>query len=122
MSLTKRQAELLMFIYTSTQASGVSPSYEEMAAALGLKAKSGVHRLIRSLAERGYLRQTKAHARAIEVLRLPSGTVSLECLAAENANMRDALIRARDALIAYEPPPANALTAVLGALRRRGNA
>ena len=53
MSLTQRQHDLLMFIHTSTQASGVSPSYEEMAAALGIKSKSAIHRLIKMLVWRG---------------------------------------------------------------------
>ena len=59
----------------------------------------------------------KGHARAVDVLRLPYGAVAPESLAAENANRRDALLRARDALTVYEPHPANALSAVLGALR-----
>ena len=117
MSLTKRQAELLMFIHTSTQASGVSPSFKEMAAAMGLKSKTGIHRLVKALIRRGYIRQLHGCARSIEVLRLPCGTVSPESLAAENARMRDALMRARDALQVYEPHPANALSAVVGALR-----
>ncbi len=76
MSLTKRQAELLMFIHKSTQSSGgVSPSYVEMAAALGVKSSSGIHRLIWALVERGYVRQMKGHARAVEVLRLPYGVL-----------------------------------------------
>ena len=117
MSLTKRQAELLMFIHTSTQASGISPSYEEMSAAMGLKSRSGIHRLVKALIRRGYIRQLYGYARSIEVLRLPYGAVSPEYLAAENATMRDALMRARDALANYEPPPAPALSAVVGALR-----
>ena len=108
----------MMFIHASTQKSGVSPSFEEMAAALGLKAKSSIHRLIKMLVCRGYIRQMKGRARAVDVLRLPYGTVAPESLAAENANMRDALFRARDALQVYEPRPATALSAVLGALRR----
>ena len=117
MSLTPRQAELLMFIHSSTQASGVSPSYEEMAAALGVKARSGIHRLIEALVWRGYIRHLARHARSIDVLRLPYGAVAPEVLASDNANMRDALLRARDALQVYEPHPANALSAVVGALR-----
>ena len=118
MSLTQRQHDLLMFIHQTTQASGVSPSYAEMGVGLGLKSKSAIHRLILALVRRDYICRRKGHARAIEVLRLPSGVVSPESLALENANMRDALLRARDALQVYEPRPATALSAVLGALRR----
>ena len=71
-----------------------------------------------ALVRRGYICRRKGHARAIEVLRLPSGVVSPESLALENANQRAALLRARDALQVYEPRPATALSAVLGALRR----
>ena len=111
MSLTSRQYDLLMFIHNSTQASGISPSYVEMAAALGVKSKASIHRLVRALVEREYIRQMRGRARGIDVLRLPYGAVAPESL------MRAALLRARDALAIYEPQPRNALSAVVGALR-----
>lgn len=69
--LTARQHALLMFIHERLSATGVSPSFEEMKEALGLRSKSGVHRLINSLEERQFLRRLPNRARALEVLRLP---------------------------------------------------
>lgn len=68
--LTSKQHELLCFIQERLDASGVSPSFEEMKEALGLKSKSGIHRLISALEERGFLRRLPNRARALEVLRL----------------------------------------------------
>lgn len=69
--LTRKQYDLLMFIHTRIQQSGVSPSFDEMKEALELKSKSGIHRLITALEERGYIRRLPHRARALEVLRLP---------------------------------------------------
>ncbi|MEO5375768.1 MAG: transcriptional repressor LexA [Alphaproteobacteria bacterium] len=69
--LTKKQYELLVFIDRRLKASGVSPSFDEMKDALGLKSKSGIHRLITGLEERGFIRRLPHRARALEVLRLP---------------------------------------------------
>ena len=69
--LTKKQYELLMFIDRSLQESGVSPSFDEMKDALDLKSKSGIHRLITGLEERGFIRRLPHRARALEVLKLP---------------------------------------------------
>ena len=69
--LTRKQYELLMFINRRLNESGVSPSFDEMKAALDLKSKSGIHRLISSLEERGFLRRLPHKARALQVLRLP---------------------------------------------------
>ncbi|MBB4658985.1 transcriptional repressor LexA [Parvularcula dongshanensis] len=69
--LTAKQRALLLFIHERIQADGVSPSFEEMKAALDLKSKSGIHRLITALEERGFLRRLPHKARALEVLRLP---------------------------------------------------
>ncbi|MEH6756538.1 MAG: transcriptional repressor LexA [Parasphingorhabdus sp.] len=71
--LTPKQHELLCFIHNSLEESGVSPSFEEMKDALGLKSKSGVHRLISALEERGFLRRLPNRARALEVTKLPEG-------------------------------------------------
>ena len=71
--LTKKQHELLCFINERLDASGISPSFEEMKDALDLKSKSGVHRLISALEERGFIRRLANRARALEVLRLPEG-------------------------------------------------
>lgn len=69
--LTRKQHELICFIEDRLSDSGVSPSFEEMKDALDLKSKSGVHRLISALEERGYLRRLPNRARALEVLKAP---------------------------------------------------
>jgi repressor LexA len=69
--LTAKQRELLLFIDGRLKQSGISPSFDEMREALELKSKSGVHRLISALEERGFIRRLPNRARALEVLKLP---------------------------------------------------
>ena len=69
--LTAKQRELLLFIDNRLRESGISPSFDEMREALDLKSKSGVHRLISALEERGFIRRLPNRARALEVLKLP---------------------------------------------------
>jgi repressor LexA len=69
--LTYKQHELLLFIDERLKQSGISPSFDEMREALDLKSKSGVHRLISALEERGFIRRLPNRARALEVLKLP---------------------------------------------------
>ena len=69
--LTKKQKNLLLFINKKIRSSGVSPSYEEMKNSLNLKSKSGIHRLITALEERGFIKRLAHKARALEVLKLP---------------------------------------------------
>lgn len=69
--LTRKQYELLMFIDERLRASGISPSFDEMKDALDLKSKSGIHRLITGLEERGFIRRLAHRARALEVVKLP---------------------------------------------------
>ena len=69
--LTRKQHELLLYINDRLSETGVSPSFEEMKEALDLKSKSGVHRLISALEERGFIRRLPNRARALEVLRMP---------------------------------------------------
>ncbi|MBL6935212.1 MAG: transcriptional repressor LexA [Alphaproteobacteria bacterium] len=69
--LTKKQHELLMLINERLEQTGISPSYDEMKDALGLKSKSGIHRLITGLEERGFIRRLAHRARALEVLKMP---------------------------------------------------
>lgn len=69
--LTRKQYDLLMFIHNRTLRDGVSPSFDEMKEALDLRSKSGIHRLITALEERGFIRRLAHRARAIEVVRLP---------------------------------------------------
>ena len=73
--LTRKQYELLMFIDQRLKSSGVSPSFDEMKDALDLKSKSGIHRLITGLEERGFIRRLPHRARALEVLKLPENFV-----------------------------------------------
>jgi repressor LexA len=72
--LTKKQYELLMFIHQRVRESGVPPSFDEMKDALDLRSKSGIHRLITALEERGYIRRLEKRARALEIVRLPENT------------------------------------------------
>ena len=69
--LTAKQHDLLLFIDTRLKDGGISPSFDEMREALDLKSKSGVHRLISALEERGFIRRLPNRARALEVVKLP---------------------------------------------------
>ncbi len=102
--LTRKQHELIRFIQVRLEESGVSPSFEEMKEALDLKSKSGVHRLISALEERGFIRRLPNRARALEVLRQPDdvGTKPL-ALRAPAADPVAATVRAPEA----RPAPAN---------------
>ncbi|MEO1000206.1 MAG: transcriptional repressor LexA [Pseudomonadota bacterium] len=71
--LTKKQLDLLLFIQKRLKEDGVSPSFDEMKEALDLRSKSGIHRLITALEERGFIRRLAHRARAIEILRMPDG-------------------------------------------------
>ena len=78
--LTKKQKNLLLFINKKIRSSGISPSYEEMKNSLNLRSKSGIHRLISALEERGFIKRLAHKARALEVVKLP-----------ENASANDIL-------------------------------
>lgn len=99
--LTRKQHELVCFIKDRLAETGVSPSFEEMKEALDLRSKSGVHRLISALEERGFIRRLPNRARALEVLKMPERTGSVPKKAPSaspapaNSNVRPA------------PPPAN---------------
>ncbi len=73
--LTKKQHELLMYIHTYLEQRGVCPSFDEMKEALDLKSKSGIHRLITGLTERGFIRRLPHRARALEILKLPDAVL-----------------------------------------------
>ena len=81
--LTKRQYQLLMLIEKKLREDGVSPSFDEMKDAIGLKSKSGIHRLISGLEERGFIRRLPNRARALEVLRLPANQTDDPALSAK---------------------------------------
>lgn len=71
--LTRKQKELLLLIRDRIASEGVTPSFDEMKAALGLRSKSGIHRLITGLEERGFIKRLPHRARALEILRMPEG-------------------------------------------------
>src|ERR1700741_2618410 len=81
--LTKKQHQLLLFIRERLNTGGVSPSFDEMKEALNLKSKSGIHRLITALEERGFLRRLPHRARALEVVKLPEDASETDRSAAE---------------------------------------
>ena len=102
--LTRKQHELLRFIQIRLEESGISPSFEEMKEALDLKSKSGVHRLISALEERGFIRRLPNRARALEVLRQPEDvTTKVQERAAANLNAAIPALRPP----AEAPRPAN---------------
>lgn len=95
--LTAKQHELLIFIQQRLEETGISPSFEEMKDALDLRSKSGVHRLISALEERGFLRRLPNRARALEVLKHPED-VALK-------GGKAAVTAANDAVSRVAPPP-----------------
>src|SRR6476620_4295930 len=100
--LTAKQHELLRFIQRKLEETGISPSFEEMKEALDLKSKSGVHRLISALEERGFIRRLPNRARALEVLREPENVVAER----KSAPLPDNVIR-MPTVPRAAPPPAN---------------
>ena len=74
--LTKKQLDLLSFIHNRVQRDGVPPSFDEMKEALDLRSKSGIHRLITALEERGFIRRLAHRARALEIVKLPDAMMS----------------------------------------------
>lgn len=104
--LTRKQHELLMFIHDRLSETGVSPSFEEMKEALDLKSKSGVHRLITALEERGFIVRLANRARALEVVRMPErggeakpvSTMNVVNLAPKSKASRGPLSAANDVL------------------------
>jgi repressor LexA len=108
--LTRKQHELIRFIQARLEETGVSPSFEEMKEALDLKSKSGVHRLISALEERGFIRRLPNRARALEVLRQPENVNAATApRAAANSNAGSELSGVRAAIRppAAKPEPAN---------------
>ncbi len=69
--LTPKQQELLLYIHSRVAGDGISPSFEEMKDAVGIRSKSGIHRMIKALEERGFLRRLRYRARALEILKMP---------------------------------------------------
>jgi repressor LexA len=104
--LTRKQHDLIRFIQTRLEETGVSPSFEEMKEALDLKSKSGVHRLISALEERGFIRRLPNRARALEVLRQPEDITNTRPSARAAVNSNTALTAPKPAA-AFRQEPAN---------------
>ncbi|MCL4136478.1 UNVERIFIED_CONTAM: hypothetical protein GTU68_045820 [Idotea baltica] len=92
--LTKKQLDLLEFIHKRVQRDGVPPSFDEMKTALDLRSKSGIHRLITALEERGFIRRLAHRARAIEVVRLPESLEGDKPSASRPANVNPVIVSA----------------------------
>lgn len=113
--LTPKQRELLLFIHERIKESGVSPSFDEMKDALDLASKSGIHRLITALEERGFIRRLPHRARALEVLKLPDSATPA---APPRGRMgfRPALVASGGGLAGVEAGPPPSEVPILGAI------
>jgi repressor LexA len=109
--LTAKQKELLLLIHHRVQETGVPPSFEEMKEALDLKSKSGIHRLITALEERGFIRRLPHRARALEIVKLPEALQD-EATTVQRLPFRPHVIEGGRASGAVPPPPQAAGTAV----------
>lgn len=107
--LTKKQLDLLEFIQTRLQRDGVPPSFDEMKEALDLRSKSGIHRLITALEERGFIRRLAHRARAIEIVKLPDALVDKHGARSAPAAQSGFAPRVIDGDRPDSPPPARAL-------------
>lgn len=87
--LTKKQLDLLTFIHTRVQRDGVPPSFDEMKEALDLRSKSGIHRLITALEERGFIRRLAHRARALEIVKLPDAMLEKQARGGFNPRVID---------------------------------
>lgn len=105
--LTRKQHELLMFIHERIKESGVSPSFDEMKDALDLASKSGIHRLITALEERGFLRRLAHRARALEVVKLPQQATASAPAGGRQAFKPQVVEGARPSAAAIMPEAAN---------------
>jgi len=107
--LTRKQHQLLLFIHQRLGEEGVSPSFDEMKDALGLRSKSGIHRLITALEERGFIRRLAHRARAVEILRLPENlraapaTATDETVPAQTAPAQTAPAQTAPAAVGFAP-------------------
>ena len=105
--LTAKQHELIRFIQTRLEKTGISPSFEEMKEALDLKSKSGVHRLISALEERGFIRRLPNRARALEIVKLPEDAVTSSRSSAQAPRAANDAMSAALTAKTVAPEPAN---------------
>jgi len=103
--LTRKQHDLLMFIHGRLQELGVPPSFDEMKDALDLRSKSGIHRLITALEERGFIRRLPNRARALEVLKLPDSMAQPKAKVAASAATGENAMAAASRDTSVEPLP-----------------
>jgi repressor LexA len=113
--LTRKQHELLMFVHERLKESGIPPSFDEMKDALDLKSKSGIHRLITALEERGFIRRLPNRARALEVIKLPDSMNP--SLGGRRARFEPNVIEGSLGRVAAPPPRANAAAPTSDATR-----
>ena len=102
--LTEKQHKLLSFITTKISKNGVSPSFDEMRQALDLRSKSGIHRLISGLEERGFIRKLPHRARALEVIKLPKNLSLLEQNIGQNISSKMNLLKQEAVTALYKVP------------------
>ncbi len=102
--LTRKQHELLMFIHERMKEMGIPPSFDEMKDALDLRSKSGIHRLITALEERGFIRRLPNRARALEVIKLPDSMNP--SLGGRKARFEPSVIEGNLGRVAAPPPRA----------------
>ncbi|MEM7545343.1 MAG: transcriptional repressor LexA [Pseudomonadota bacterium] len=107
--LTRKQLDLLKLIHKRIQKDGVPPSFDEMKEALNLRSKSGIHRLITALEERGFIRRLAHRARAIEIIRLPEGMEGPLAPAAPNVIEHDFRAKSEPVLVSNTDSPAGAV-------------
>ncbi len=105
--LTAKQHELIRFIQERLEETGISPSFEEMKEALDLKSKSGVHRLISALEERGFIRRLPNRARALEVLKQPEDALPASARGPAPQDLPGNVISLQKAAQKHRPEPAN---------------
>jgi len=101
--LTKKQHQLLTFIDQRLRETGISPSFDEMKDALGLASKSGIHRLISGLEERGFIRRLAHRARALEILRMPDSTTAATDTAPARGDFHPNVIEGKFKMSGAEP-------------------
>ena len=106
--LTQKQKELLLFIHQRMQEEGVPPSFDEMKDALELKSKSGIHRLITALEERGFIRRLAHRARALEVIKLPDNAPE-QAAVPKRPGFTPSVIDGSRGKAAYVPPPSTVI-------------
>ncbi len=104
--LTRKQHELLRFIHERLKEAGIPPSFDEMKDALGLQSKSGIHRLITALEERGFIRRLPNRARALEVIRLPESVAPV--MGRPAARFQPSVIEGRRPAATHAAPAADA--------------